>query len=126
GALIGMAVTSGNRRAIVIPASTIARAVATLAERGYVPRGWLGVMLHSIVQGPGAIILSVEPDSPAAKAGLLVGDVITTWDGEAVTSVGALAGRLNASAVKTAVKLGVLRGGNAITVNVTLDERPRG
>jgi S1-C subfamily serine protease len=125
GALIGMAVTSASRRAIAIPASTIARAVATLAERGYVPRGWLGVMLHSIVQGPGAIILSVEADSPAAKAGLLVGDVITTWDGEAIASVGALAARLHASAVGTKVKLGTVRGGNAANVDVTLDERPR-
>jgi S1-C subfamily serine protease len=124
--LIGMAVLSARRSAIVIPASTIARAVATLAERGYVPRGWLGVMLHAIVQGPGTIVLSVEAQSPAARAGLLVGDVITTWDGEAVASVGALAARLGAGSVGTRVTLGVLRGGNAITVDVTLDERPRG
>lgn len=125
GTLIGMAVTSPRRRAIVIPSTTIGRAVATLAEKGYVPRGWLGVMLHPVVQGAGAIILSVEADSPAAKAGLLVGDVVTTWDGAAVESVGEISSRLVASPVGTQIKLGVLRAGHAIEVGVSLGERPR-
>lgn len=126
GTLIGMAVTSARRRAIVIPASTVGRAVATLAEKGYVPRGWLGVMLHPAVQGNGAIILSVEADSPGATAGLLVGDVITTWNGEPVKSVGEIAQRLVGSQVNSTVKLGVVRGGNPSDVDVTLGERPRG
>jgi S1-C subfamily serine protease len=124
GALIGMAVSSPRRRALVIPASTIGRAVATLSEKGYVPRGWLGVMLHPV--GEGAIVLGVEEQSPAAKAGLLVGDVITTWDGEPVSSVGGLASRLAAGKVNASVKLGVLRGGNASDIDVILGERPRG
>lgn len=124
GALIGMAVTSPRRRALVIPTSTIARAVATLSEKGYVPRGWLGVMLHPV--GQGAIVLGIEEASPAAKAGLLVGDVITTWNGEAVSSVGGIAGRLASGSVNATVKLGVLRGGNASDIDITLGERPRG
>jgi S1-C subfamily serine protease len=126
GGLIGMAVTSARRRAIVIPASTVARAVATLGEKGYVPRGWLGVMLHPVGSGSGAIVLGIEDGSPAARAGLLVGDVITTWDGEALASVGEISSRLAAGAVNSRVKLGVLRGGNAHDVDVTLGERPRG
>lgn len=126
GALIGMAVTSARRAGIVIPATTIARAVATLAEKGYIPRGWLGVMLHPAMQGNGAIVLSVEADSPAAQAGLLVGDVITTWDGEAVQSVGDVSRRLVGAAVNSKIKLGVVRGGSPSDVDVTLGERPRG
>ncbi len=125
GSLIGMAVTSPRRRAIVIPATTIGRAVATLAEKGYVPRGWLGVMLHPVVQGAGAIVLSVEGESPAAKAGLLVGDVLTTWDGDALASVGEISRRLLASPVGTGIRLGVLRAGNATDIGVVLGERPR-
>ena len=126
GSLVGMAVTSPRRRALVIPASTIARAVKTLAEKGYVPRGWLGVMLHPVGKGSGAIVLGIENDSPAAKAGLLVGDVITTWNGEAVESVGNIANRLAAGSVDAKINLGVLRGGNASDISVTLGERPRG
>jgi len=123
GTLIGMAVTSPRRRALVIPTTTIARAVATLSEKGYVPRGWLGVMLHPV--GQGAIVLGIEDASPAAKAGLLVGDVITTWNGEPVSSVGGIASRLASGSVNATVKLGVLRGGNASDIDVTLGERPR-
>jgi S1-C subfamily serine protease len=126
GGLIGMAVTSARRRAIVIPASTIARSVATLAEKGYIPRGWLGVMLHPAMQGNGAIVLSVEDGSPAAKAGLLVGDVITTWNGETVQSVGDVSRRLVGAAVNTKIKLGVVRGGSPSDVDVILGEHPRG
>ncbi|HVY52341.1 MAG TPA: PDZ domain-containing protein [Devosia sp.] len=125
GSLIGMGVSSPRRRALVIPASTIARAVTTLAEKGYVPRGWLGVMLHPVGTGAGAIILGVEQNSPAEKAGLLVGDVITTWNGEAIGSVGNLAQRLAAGTVNATVKLGVLRAGDARDIDVTLGERPR-
>jgi S1-C subfamily serine protease len=124
GALVGMAVSGPRRRTLVIPTSTIARAVATLSEKGYVPRGWLGVMLHPV--GEGAIVLSVEEQSPAAKAGLLVGDVITTWNGEAVSSVGGIASRLATGSVNANVRLGVLRGGNASDIDVILGERPRG
>ncbi len=126
GKLIGMAVSSPRRRALVIPASTIARAVATLNEKGYVPRGWLGVMLHPVGSGSGAIVLGIEDGSPATAAGLLVGDVITTWEGDAIGSVGSIAQRLGGSAVGSKVKLGVSRGGNAHDVEVTLGERPRG
>ena len=126
GKLIGMAVSSPRRRALVIPASTIARAVATLNEKGYVPRGWLGVMLHPVGSGSGAIVLGIEDGSPATAAGLLVGDVITTWEGDAIGSVGSIAQRLGGRAGGSKVKLGVSRGGNAHDVEVTLGERPRG
>lgn len=71
-------------------------------------------------------MLGVEDGSPAAKAGLLVGDVITTWNGEAVSSVGGIASRLASGSVNANVKLGVLRGGNASDIDVILGERPRG
>ena len=57
------------RGAIAIPAATIARAVATLSEKGYVPRGWLGLMLQPLPQGSGAIVMGIEPKSPAEAAG---------------------------------------------------------
>jgi S1-C subfamily serine protease len=126
GSLVGMAVTAAGGRAIVIPTLTIAAAVATLKEKGYVPRGWLGVMLHPMTAGSGAIVLSAEDDSPAAKAGLLVGDVITTWNGEDVGNVGNVAQRLTVASVGQQIKLGVSRGGNAHELDITIGERPRG
>ena len=125
GTLVGMAVTAAGGRAIVIPTTTIAGSVATLAEKGYVPRAWLGVALHPLADGKGAVILSVEPESPAANAGLLVGDVVTTWDGEMIASFGAMANRIAGSTVGTKVKLGVSRGGSASEFDIAIGERPR-
>lgn len=125
GSLIGMAVTGARRRTLAIPASTIARAVATLAEKGYVPRGWLGVSLHPMGQGAGAIVVGLEAGSPAATGGLLVGDIVTTWGGTPLLSVGDLAERLSSGTVGATARLGVLRGGNALELDITIGERPR-
>jgi len=126
GSLIGMAVNGPRRRTLAIPASTIGRAVATLSEKGYVPRGWLGVSLHPVGQGGGAIVVGLESDSPAAKGGFLVGDIITTWGGRPIASVGEVAERLVSGTVGQTARLGVLRAGNALELDVTIGERPRG
>lgn len=126
GSLIGMAVNGPRRRTLAIPASTIARAVATLSEKGYVPRGWLGVSLHPVGQGGGAIVVGLEPDSPAAKGGFLVGDIITTWGDRPIGSVGDVAECLVGGIVGQTARLGVLRGGNALELDVVIGERPRG
>jgi len=127
GRLIGLAVSGPRRRALAIPAQTVARAVAALEQRGYVARGYLGASMHPLAgkAGGGVILVGVEPGGPAAQAGLVVGDIITTWDGEAVHSVGSVSERLGTDAVGKTIKLGVVRGGNAITVDVTIGERPR-
>lgn len=125
GGLIGMAVSGPRRRALAIPASTIARAVATLSEKGYVPRGYLGVSLHPVGDGGGAIVVGLEPEGPAKKAGFLVGDIITTWGDDPVRSVAGVSNRLSAETVGRTVKLGVLRGGSPIDINVDVAERPR-
>jgi S1-C subfamily serine protease len=126
GTLIGMAVTGVRRRAIAIPAATVARAVKTLSEKGYVPRGFLGVSLHPLPDGAGAVVVAVEKDGPAAKGGLAIGDIVTTWNGEAVGAVHEVLNRLGTGAVGQTVKLGVQRGGNPIDLEITIGERPRG
>ena len=125
GSLVGLAVTGPRRRALAIPASTVERAVKTLAEKGYVPRGYLGVSLHPLGKGDGAIIVGIEPDGPAARSGFVVGDIITTWNGQSVHSVADISNRLSSGAVGVAARLGVLRGGVASEIDVTVDERPR-
>lgn len=129
GSLVGLAVSGPRRRALAIPASTVARAVDTLSDKGYVARGYLGVSLHPVagVAGGtgGAIVVGIEPDGPAAQAGLVVGDIITTWNGEIIDSVGAVSHRLGTDTVGQTVKLGVVRGGNATELNATIGERPR-
>jgi S1-C subfamily serine protease len=60
------------------------------------------------------------------EGGFLVGDIITTWGDQPVGSVGEVAGRLVGGTVGQTAKLGALRGGNALELDVTIGERPRG
>jgi S1-C subfamily serine protease len=124
GKLIGMAVTGAGRRAIAIPASTLERTVKVLSEKGYIPRGYLGVTLHPI-EGKGVIVVGVAADGPGAKAGLAIGDLITTWDGTAISGYRDLLNRVAGSAAGQTATVGVLRGGNAIDLHIIVGERPR-
>ena len=78
-----MVVTGPRRRALAIPRTTIDRAVDQLLAKGFVGRGYLGAGLQPVrVAGEdgrraGVLVVSIDPDGPAAKAGLLVGDIVT-------------------------------------------------
>ena len=83
----------------MIPAATVARAVAALAERGYVGRGYLGLALQPLRDAGGLIVVEVSAGGPAAAAGFLVGDIVTTWDGEGLRSMRQLARRLDTDTI---------------------------
>lgn len=125
GGLLGMAVTSARRETIVIPSSTIARAAALLLARGYVPTPWIGVMLLPLSRGPGLIVTEVQPLSPAEAAGLLVGDVITTWKGHSVSHPREVAQGIRQEPIGSKVTIGVSRAGVGREVDVVVGERPR-
>lgn len=128
GSLIGLAVTGPRRRTIVIPATTVERVVTILLDKGYVARGYLGVSLQRVGRRGGQhglVVMDVEPESPAQKAGFVVGDIITTWNGEPVRRPGDVARGLGPDTVGQDVVVGVLRGGVASEITVTIGERPR-
>ena len=73
----------------------------------------------------GALVAYVEPDSPAAKGGIEVGDVITSVNSEAVKESRDLARKIAATAPGTQAKLGVFRNGQEKMITVTLGKFPR-
>ena len=127
GNFIGLVLFGPYRRALVIPAETVNRAAATLAEKGHVPRGYLGAGLHPVRQADmrGAMVMSLERNGPAEAAGLTLGDIIRSWDGETVDGVRDLIRRLGPDSVGKTVALGVVRGGEERSVSVVIGARPR-
>jgi S1-C subfamily serine protease len=124
GGLLGLAVADPRRRGLVIPAATVERAVAALAAKGYVGRGYLGLALQPLRRaGGGLIAVEVEEGGPAAAAGFVVGDIVTTWEGAPLGSMRALARGLGPEAVGRAVRVGVTRGGTPMELTVTVGER---
>jgi len=124
--------------ATTIPVETVNRVVGQLLERGYVARGWLGAAMQPVRFNPaaqrrlgldtdsGLVILSVEPDGPAASSGLLVGDVIVKLGGWPIENVEDLVDALGASdVVGRTFNLDLVRGGERIKADVLIGERPR-
>ena len=117
-----------------IPSDTVRSVVAQLEKDGHVTRGYLGVQTQGIAgamtaalhlpNSAGALVASVEPDSPAQKAGLQPGDVIEAVDGAKVKDPRELAVDVANVAPGSTAQLTLLRDGDTKTVQVTLASLP--
>src|SRR6476660_8643990 len=120
--------------AFAIPSDTVSTVVAQLKEHGAVTRGWIGVQIQPVTQdiadslglkkAEGALVAEPQTNSPAQKAGIEAGDVITAVDGKEIKDARDLAKRIGAMAPKASVKLTVVHEGSEKTVNLTLGELP--
>jgi serine protease Do len=120
--------------AFAIPSDTVNSVVAQLKDHGSVTRGWIGVQIQPVTQdiadslglkkAEGALVAEPQANSPAKKAGIEAGDIITSVDGKEVKDARDLAKRIGAMAPKTSVKLTVLHKGSEKAVTLTLGEMP--
>ncbi len=115
-----------------IPINTVTQVADQLRMGGKVVRGWLGVMIQPIdadlaksfgLDRPrGALVAQVQPDSPAAKAGLKSGDVILKFNGQAIDNTAQLPAKVAATAIGSKVELGILRDGKEKTLSATIEK----
>jgi serine protease Do len=113
----------------------IARDVADqLMKTGVVERGYIGVIPQDLTADlaeafglkgtKGAVLSQVTPDSPAARAGLVHGDVVPEFDGAAIDSATQFRNLVASRKPGTTVPMVVLRDGQRRTTDITLDKRP--
>jgi serine protease Do len=136
GHLIGLATPALLRHsAVAVPLPTLNRIADELLQQGRIRHGYLGVGLHP-VEVPaslrdklgvnaevGLILLTVEPNSAADKAGWLVGDILISLDSKVVADIDELQTALRGNTVGRSLKASLLRGGQLIETQVTVLER---
>ncbi len=135
--VLGINTTGLSRHSgVAIPVSTVERVVKELSERGHVRRGYLGVGLYPLalpahlraslkIEGDGGLmIIGVEEGGPAARGGILLGDVIVALDGKPIEDHEALQSRLGTESVGKRLAITVLRGDRLVQASVEIGERP--
>jgi Do/DeqQ family serine protease len=114
-----------------IPTNIVRPTVEALIRDGKITHGYMGIGITDITpenskffdrkENTGALVTQVEPDSPGAKAGLKIGDVVTQLDGKNISDAGDLQVQVGQKSPGTKISLGVEREGKNITVPVTLE-----
>jgi S1-C subfamily serine protease len=124
--------------AIAIPAPVIERAVDTLLKKGHIPQGYLGVGLQPVrlpdalrqslqrSEKTAAIVLEVEPESPAHKAGIVIGDILVAVAGHSVARLEDVHSQLHGESIGKPLALKFIRGGAVQEVSIVVAERLRG
>jgi serine protease Do len=114
-----------------IPVQIVRPTVETLIRDGKISHGYMGIGISDVTpenskffnltDADGALVTQVEPDSPAGKAGVKVGDVVRELDGKKMPDAGELQVEVGQKRPGTTIKLGIFRDGKNVTVPVTLE-----
>jgi S1-C subfamily serine protease len=137
GQVVGINTSRLSRAgAVALPTATVNAVVDQLSTKGRIARGYLGVSMQpvrlpdqiksalNLSQNGGLIIIAIENDSPAAKGGLLIGDILLSIEGTPVGDTNDVQTLLGPDRVGKPVAVRVVRGGADTTVQVTVGERP--
>jgi len=137
GRVLGINSSALSRSAaLTIPASTVSRVAEQLKSTGRVRRGYIGIAGQpvripddlvrslSLAQEIGLMVVGVDDGGPANKAGVLLGDVVIMFDGEAVEDPGELMAALSGDRVGNEIEIDVIRAGQRKKLLVTVGERP--
>ena len=135
GEVLGINTAALTREApTTLPTETVRRVAKTLQAHGRMRRGYLGLggqpvhlsaqLLEASGQNTGLLITSIEPGTPAADAGFLVGDTLLRFGDARVQHPGQLAALLDEEAIGQKVTVTLARAGTLSELNVTVAERP--
>ena len=124
--------------AIAVPALTVNHVVDALLQNGRIPRGYLGVGLQPVrlpnalrqtlqrQDKTAAIVLEVEPDGPAHKAGIVIGDILVALAGHPVVRLEDIHGQLTAESIGKSLPIKFVRGGALQEASIVVGERGHG
>jgi serine protease Do len=118
-----------------VPSNMVRLVMDQLIQKGKVTRGWIGVTIQELTpelaqqfglkQSKGALVSDIVKDSPAAKAGIIRGDIIVGFNGKEVKDVSSLRNLVSQSKAGSNISLKILRAGKEFIVQVNIVELPR-
>src|SRR5712692_15216 len=134
GARLGITTFGPRAKVLVIPAATVERIVPALLKDGRIARGWLGVALQPVAvpdalhsqagQSSGVMVMSIVDGGPAAKAGIVAGDIVLTVNGTPTRSLRRIATHLASDSIGRKAELRVIRGGTVLSLQAIVEARP--
>jgi S1-C subfamily serine protease len=137
GRVLGINTSALSRyAAVVIPASTVERVTAELEQKGRIGRGYLGVSMQPVrlprklrellklSSETGIMIMQVEPEGPAERAGVTLGDVLVALDAIPMRDIDDVQAYLSGEQIGKPVKASIIRGGVPAEVVIAVGERP--
>ncbi|HYX54121.1 MAG TPA: trypsin-like peptidase domain-containing protein [Candidatus Limnocylindrales bacterium] len=136
GEIIGINTAGLHRQVITVPASTVRRVAEELLSKGRIERPWLGLAMQPVPlpeslrsrlnlnASDGLLVAHVEPDGPADKAGVMLGDVLYELAGKSVPDTESVQELLRDTKPGQAMEAKLVRGGGAAGAKITLGARP--
>jgi S1-C subfamily serine protease len=136
GRVVGMNTSGPRHTVLTIPTSTINRVVDQLLQKGRIARGYLGVSMQpvrlpetlkttlNLSSVGGVIVVNVESNGSADKAGLLIGDVLIAIEGTPVNDTSDVLAMLGPQSVGKTLNVQIIRGGELLEVAIVPGERP--
>jgi serine protease Do len=117
-----------------IPIDVVMNVYQQLRDKGAVSRGWLGVLIQDVTgelaesfhmpKPYGALVSKVLPDSPAQKAGIEAGDIITKFNGHAIDTSADLPPLVGGTQVQQKIPTDLIREGKPLSITITIGELP--
>ena len=134
GTRLGITTFGPRAQVLVIPATTVERIVPALLKDGSIARGWLGASLQPVAvpdalhdqvgQSSGVMVMSMVDGGPAAKAGLVAGDIVLTVNGTPTRRLRKIAMHLASDSIGRKADLRVIRGGTVLSLQAIIEPRP--
>lgn len=137
GEFLGMNTTGLHQSGITVPSATVMRVSAELLEKGRVERPYLGLAMQTaplpeslrarlnLTASEGLLVVHVEPESPAEKAGVLLGDVLLMLGGKTTADTDSVQQALRASKPGDRIEAALVRGGALTKVDIQLQARAK-
>jgi S1-C subfamily serine protease len=137
GRVLGIGTSALSRySAVVVPASTVNRVVDELLKKGHIARGYLGLGMFplrlpsslrkslNLARESGIMVVAVEAESPAEKAGVMIGDVLVALDAAPMRDTDDVQSYLGGERVGKPVSASIIRGGSLRELTLVVGERP--